>query len=84
MNTFLTAKEAKDLATVGREGMLNRILNYIKNTAEKGGNNIEYWTDIKGKGQDFSKEQDTLTELGYVTYLNFSEANDEYKFIINW
>lgn len=23
-------------------------------------------------------------ELGYVTYLNFSEANDEYKFIINW
>jgi len=84
MNTFLTAKEAKDLATVGREGMLNRILNSIKNTAEKGGNAFEYWTDIKGKGQDFSKEQDTLTELGYTVFLNFSEANDEYKFLINW
>lgn len=84
MNTFLTAKEAKELAGVGREGMLNRILNIIKITAEKGGNSFEYWTDIKGEDEDFTKEESTLTELGYKVELTFSSANNEFKFLIKW
>jgi len=81
---LFSAEQARKATIEGQANQLGKCLKDIQNAAANGNAETWYWTNNK---LETNKPTDLVNEikaLGYETEAKYSNANDEWYFIIKW
>lgn len=84
--TTLTAEQARKLTDEARNNMTTDVLEMIEQNANKKEEKCEYWTGVTSKENTeiITITTDSLIALGYKVEQKYSDANKEWKLLINW